>query len=588
VTSIGAHEDGGDATLTADPFDLEIIASSFVSVGEEMFVTTQRTSQSTIVYEVLDFSVGITDRAGRLITQGNGVTLFLATLADAVQMILQKFPMDEIHRDDIFVLNDPYVGGGTHLSDVTIVMPVHVGDEVVAFTANKAHWTEVGGRDPGSVSTDATEIYQEGLQLPCVKLCERGVENQALIDLIRSNVRLPDMSIGDLYAQVASVRLASARVEQLYGRYGHELMTVAVEQMMRHSAEVSYRALRELTPGEYTAEDLLESSTGERVPIKVRVTVTEDRFVCDFTGTHPAVMGPTNCTRTGLKSATRVVFKALVDPHSPLTEGTFAPVELICPDGTVFTAARPMPVSLYWEVLGRASDLVWHAMAEAVPARASAGHFATTCADLISGHHDDSGELFILFEPNAGGWGASEGEDGERGLVNICDGETFMIPCEIVESRYGLHVDQYSFNIVDTGAGKWRGGEGVIRDYRIRGRDVVATGMVERAIYPAWGADGGHEGSPSAVEVIRSDGSVDSLSMQRRPVAVDDVVRIRSGGGGGWGDPLERDPAAVAGDVRNGFVTLEAAAETYGVLVDPQTFAVEGLTDRRTAHGGAA
>jgi N-methylhydantoinase B len=587
MTRMSSREDSADTALTADPFDLEIIASSFVSVGEEMFVTTQRTSQSTIVYEVLDFSVGITDREGRLITQGNGVTLFLATLADAVQMILQKFPMEEIHRDDIFILNDPYVGGGTHLSDVTVVMPVVVGDDVVAFTANKAHWTEVGGRDPGSVSTDATEIYQEGLQLPCIKLYERGVQNQGLVDLIRSNVRLPDMSIGDLYAQVASVRLASARVEQLYERYGHELMTVAVEQMMRHSAEVSYQALRALEPGEYVAEDLLEGCGPEPVPIKVRVTVSADRFVCDFTGTHPALMGPTNCTRTGLNSATRVVFKALVDPHSPLTEGTFAPVELICPEGTVFTAQRPMPVSLYWEVLGRASDLVWHAMAEAVPARASAGHFATTCADLISGHREDSGELFILFEPNAGGWGASEGSDGERGLVNICDGETFMIPCEIIENRYGLHVEQYSFNIVDTGAGRWRGGEGVIRDYRIRGRDVMATGMVERAIYPAWGAAGGHEGSPSAVEVIRGDGRVDSLSMKRRAVEAGDVVRVRSGGGGGWGDPLERDPEAVAADVRNGFVTLESAADTYGVLVDPQTFAVPRLTGSRAADGAA-
>jgi N-methylhydantoinase B len=569
--------------IEADPFDLEIIASSFVSIGEEMFVTTARTSQSTIVYEVLDFSVGITTADGRLITQGNGVTLFLATLADAVQMILEKFPIDEIRRDDVFILNDPYVGGGTHLSDVTIAMPAVFEGNVVGFVCNKAHWTEVGGAVPGSVSTDATEIYQEGIQLPCVKLYDGGVENTALVDLIRANVRLPEMSIGDLYAQVASVRLASARVEQLYARYGESMMTVAVEQMMRHSAEISYRALRELVPGDYEVEDVLEVSGFDPVPIRVKVSVSADRFVCDFTGTHPAVMSPTNCTRTGLQSATRVVFKGLVDPQSPLTEGTFAPVEVICPEGTVFTAQRPMPVSLYWEVLARASDLVWHAMAEAVPGRSSAGHFATTCADLISGKPVDGDDLWILFEPNAGGWGAGEGHDGARGLVNICDGETFMIPCEIVENRYGLHVDQYAFNVAGSGAGRWRGGEGVIRDYRIRGRDVVAAGMVERAINPAWGAAGGQEGSVSAVEVIRTDGTVESLSMARAAVQTDDVVRVRSGGGGGWGDPLERDPQAVAADVRNGFVTLDAARETYGVIVDPETFAVSGLSGRRGA-----
>jgi N-methylhydantoinase B len=568
--------------IEADPFDLEIIASSFVSIGEEMFVTTARTSQSPIVYEVLDFSVGITDAKGRLITQGNGVTLFLATLADAVQMILAKFPLEEIRRDDVFVLNDPYVGGGTHLSDVTVAMPAVYDGRIVGFVCNKAHWTEVGGAVAGSVSTGATEIYQEGLQLPCVKLYDQGVENTPLVDLIRANVRLPDHSIGDLMAQVASVRLASARVEQLYARYGEPMLEAAVEQMMTHSAEISRRALKELTPGDYVAEDVLEVAGFDPVPIRVKVSVSEDRFVCDFTGTHAAVMSPTNCTRTGLNSATRVVFKGLVDPHSQLTEGTFAPVEVICPEGTVFTAQRPMPVSLYWEVLARASDLIWHAMAEALPARSSAGHFATTCADLISGKPVDGegDDLWILFEPNAGGWGASEGQDGARGLVNICDGETFMIPCEIVENRYGLHVDQYAFNIAGTGAGRWRGGEGVIRDYRIRGREVAASGMVERAVNPAWGAAGGDDGSVSAVELIRKDGTVESLVMARADVETDDVVRVRSGGGGGWGDPLERDPEAVAADVRNGFVTVEAARDTYGVVVDPETFAVSGLSGR--------
>ena len=567
-----------------DPFDLEIIANSFVAIGEEMFVTTARTSQSTIVYEVLDFSVGITDARGRLITQGNGVTLFLATLADAVQMILGKFPIAEIQRGDVFVLNDPYVGGGTHLSDVTIAMPAVVGGRVVGFACNKAHWTEVGGATAGSVSTSATEIYQEGLQLPCLKLYDAGVPNDAVLDMIRANVRLPDMSMGDLHAQIASTRLAVERVEELFVRYGDELMDAAIAHMMRHSAEISRAALRQLSPGDYEAEDTLEVAGGDSVRICVKVTVSSDRFVCDFTGTHPAVMSPTNCTRTGLESATRVVFKGLVDPHSALTEGTFDPVEVRCPDGTVFTAQRPTPVSLYWEVLARASDLVWHAVAEAIPERASAGHFATTCADLISGRAEDSDELWILFEPNAGGWGACEGHDGARGLVNICDGETFMIPCEIVESRYGLHVEQYALNVSDSGAGQWRGGEGVIRDYRIRGRDVVASGMVERALEPAWGARGGRDGSVSAVEAIRADGTVESLSMRRADVESGDVVRVRSGSGGGWGDPLRRDPDAVAADVRNGFVTLDGAREIYGVVVDPDDFAVVELSPRRGAR----
>jgi N-methylhydantoinase B len=307
--------------------------------------------------------------------------------------------------------------------------------------------------------------------------------------------------------------------------------------------------------------------------------------VCDFTGTHAQLLTPMNCTRTALNSAVQLIFKALTGPELALNEGVFDVLEVICPDRTVFTAERPAPVSTYWEVLVRISDLVWQALAEAVPGRTTAGHFLSLCCDLISGQHPDSDELFILFEPNAGGWGAGVGKDGERALVSIGDGETYMIPVEVAEQKYGVIVDQYRLNTTACGAGQWRGGEGIVKDYRITAETVTVTGIVGRHEFPAWGAAGGAQGSPNEMHFIYADGRPPEVTGMISGVTLHkgDVVRVVTGSGGGWGDPLEREPAMVASDVRNGFVTTEDAGTIYGVDVDPVTFAVTGLSGRRAA-----
>jgi len=569
-----------------DPFSLEIVQEGLIAIADEMFVTTQRTSQSTIIYEVLDFAVGLTDPAGDLITQGNGVTLFLGTLGQAVRALLERFGPDRIAEGDILLTNDPYGGGGTHLSDVSIVMPVFHEGEIVAFAINKAHWTEVGGKDPGSVSTNTTEIFQEGMQFPVVKLYDRGLPNETVFDLISSNVRTPDMSIGDLQAQVASVRLAAGRFQELADRYGIELVTASMARMRAKSAELTRRELAKLPAGTYEVEDFIDADAdGGPYRICAKVTVSADAFVCDFTGTHPQLKSPMNCTRTALKSAVQMVFKALVGPNLPLNEGSFDPLEVICPDRTVFTAERPAPVSTYWEVVVRIADLVWKALAEAVPDRTTAGHFLSLCCDLIAGPHPDTGELFILFEPNAGGWGAGHGKDGERALVSIGDGETYMIPVEVAEQKYGVVIEQYALNTTDAGAGRWRGGEGIVKDFRITAEEVTVTGIVGRHEFPAWGAAGGHAGSRNELHFIYADGRPPEVTGMVSGVRLrrGDLVRVVTGSGGGWGDPLERDPAAVAQDVRNGFVSLEAAERIYGVVVDPDTFEVRALAAGREA-----
>jgi N-methylhydantoinase B len=575
-----------DTTVKAlDPFVLEIIQDSLIAIADEMFVTTQRTSQSTIVYEVLDFAVGLTDADGSLITQGNGVTLFLSTLGDAARTVLGKFGREGIADGDIFITNDPYTGGGTHLSDVTLVMPIFYDGELLAFAGNKAHWTEVGGRDPGSVATDTTEIYQEGLQLTCLKIFDRGTPNDALFDVIRANVRVPDMSIGDLHAQAASVRLAARGFAELCEKHTTELVKAAIERTLEHSAELARLELAKLPQGVFEATDWLDRDEqgGGPYEIRVKVHITEEAFVCDFTGTHPQLATSMNCSRAGLESACRVIFKAIIGPSAPLSEGTFERLKVICPPGTVFTCERPAATSIYWEVLVRSTDLVWKALATVIPERATAGHFVSICADLIAGLHPETGELFILFEPNAGGWGAGVGQDGQRGLVSIGDGETFMIPVEVAEMKYGVVVDQYAFNVTGAGAGKWRGGEGIVRDYCLTAETGTVTATCGRHEYPPWGADGGSDGSRNELQLIYADSrpprSVGMVS--RQPIVRGDVVRILTGTGGGWGNPLERDPDRVASDVRNGFVAIEDARNVYGVIVDPVTLRPAGSTEER-------
>lgn len=567
---------------TIDPFTLEIIKESLIAIGDEMFIAMQRTSMSTIIYEVLDYALGLLDARGDLITQGNGVSGFLGTLTAAVKSIIEKFGAD-IHPGDIIITNDPYSGGGTHLSDVTLAMPIFYKGRLVAFSANKAHWTEVGGMAPGSWTTNSTDIWQEGLQFPCIKLYDKGVVNQALIDLIRANVRTPDMSIGDMNAQAASLRIAERRFTELCERYGVEVVLKGIDALMAYGEEMTRKGLAKIPKGIYEASDMVDDDGVGNGPfeMRVRVTVTDDKFICDFTGSHPQVQGPINAGRTGLESAVRVVFKALTDPQIPANEGCFRPLEIICPEGTISTAIRPAPVSTYWETMDFAADLVWKALAPVAPDRLPAGHFLSVCGTIVSGKHPDTGELFILVEPQTGGWGAGATRDGQNAQFCVGDGETFVIPVEVCEHRYGVMVDQFALDAADGGAGRYRGGRGVFRDYRITADEASVTGTFGRYKYLPWGMKGGHEGSPNYMEMIHLDGRREVFGkVAQYKLKRGEVARMATGTGGGYGDPSKRPEAEVIADVRNGYITEEQAEQDYGVSVDTRTWTARSLRGR--------
>jgi N-methylhydantoinase B len=555
-----------------DVFTLEIVKDALVAIGYEMFDAMIRTSMSPIIYETTDFAVGVTDAAGNLIAQGNGVTAFLATLDTAVQSALRKYPSrGDLAPGDILMTNIPYEGGGTHLSDVVILVPVFHGTDLIAWTVNKAHWTEVGGAQAGSVSTEATEIYQEGLQFPFIKLYQAGQLNQALVEMIEANVRLPDSTIGDMHAGVAAARVGARRVAEIVDKYSVATVVDAMQSLLDYGEAMTLEELAKLPAGVYEAEDMVESDGLGNGPFRVRVkiTVSADRLMADFTGTDKQAAGPINCTRTGLVTGVRCVFKSITNPELPANGGCFRPLEIICPSGTFISAQSPAPVSLYYESLLAAMDVMWKALASAMPDRLPAGHQRSVNATFVAGLHPDTGDLFVMGEPLVGGWGAAPGRDGDNGQFCCANGETYNIPVELFESRYGLKVEQYAFHDEDGGAGQHRGGKGVVLDYRVTAEEAFLTYATSRSSNRPWSLAGGRPGSLNGVRIYRHDGSVEKYDMCTRVrVIKGELIRLTTATGGGYGDPAARPRGEIAQDLKNGFVTKEQVARDYGIVVE--------------------
>ncbi len=554
-------------TSRQDPYEQEIIRNALVAVGDEMFDALARTSMSPIIYEALDYSVGVTDSSGDLIAQGNGTTVFLGMIDSLVRDILVKFgARDDICPGDVFMSNDPYEGGGTHLSDIAFARPVFWEGELVAFTVNKAHWVDVGGMSPGSFTTDATEIFQEGLQVPTVKVIAAGAEQEAVLDILQANIRLPQDSMGDLRAAIAACTVGEARLHGLFERYGRDAVVAAMGGLLDYGEAMIAAELRKLPHGTFEAEDWIDDDGLSDDPLRVcvRIEISEDRFRVDFSGSAPQALGPINNSRTGLISAVRTIFKALTNPQIPANGGCFRALEVVCPDETVFTARRPAPVSTYWETMLYAEDLIWKALAELVPHRLTAGHVLSVCAIIIAGDHADTGEPTILVSPLVGGWGAMHDRDGLNGQFSVADGETYNIPVEITEARYGVRVEEYAFHDEPGGEGQFRGGKGVVLSYRIRSDEAFFTGSFGRFRFPPWGVAGGRDGSRNHVEILRAGKRCDPPEIHgkaaRLPLRKGDVVRCVTATGGGWGKPEDRSDEMIAEDLRNGFLTAEQAA----------------------------
>lgn len=574
-----------------DAVTLQIIRGKLEALAREMGVVLARSAMSPVIYEVYDFGCGISDARGRLIAGSHGVAAFSALFGVQINAIVAKY-RDAIRPGDVFITNDPYLGG-SHLNDVLLVVPIFEQDRLIAFASSYAHWTEVGGMAPGSLSPSAEEIYQEGIRFPIMRLFRAGERQDELFELIAANVRLPRMSLGDLNAQIAALRIGETRLRESIAKYGTGAVLAAFDHVLDSSERLARAAVAALPDGVYEAEDFIDGDgfSDAQYPVRMRMTIAGDEIAFDFAGSCDQLRGPMNCSLEMLLCGVKVVFKAIVDPHGPSNEGWYRPIRVTAPEGCVFNARAPAAMGWFYEPMAQGAELVWKAMAPLVPERLTAGSYMSICVVLMGAKRPGSGEQFVHIEASAGGFGAADGADGTSVLPAAPQGDLYNYSLEPLEARAPLRMHRYALNTADgAGAGRWRGGFGAIREYEILGDDAFVYGGMGRNTARPWGMAGGGAGSCNGYEVVRGGEAVRYRRSRKGDLARGDRVRIVTGGGGGFGDPLERSPEAVLGDVLDGYISVTAALTDYGVVIGADGAVNEAATDacrreRAGTHG---
>ena len=548
-------------TKKIDPITVEIIQSSLQAACDEMFIAMRKTAMSSIIYEVLDFGTAVTDTNGNIAASGAGIPAFIAMCDKAVQAVLKKFDDKDIKPGDIFATNDPYNGGVTHLNDVIVVMPVFSGNKRIAWTANIAHWPDLGGMAPGGISADATEIFQEGLQLPVIKMFNQGKPIQSVIDIIISNSRVPQYTKGDMWAAIASIRVGEKRINDIANKYGRDIFEKSVDLFMKYGEQSSLDALKRLKNGTYYGEDFLDS--GDK--IQVKVTVTNKEFIVDLRNNPKQDTGPNNASYDGTVVSAQMAFKGVTSSDFICNAGTFRPLKVICDEGSMFNPIRPAAQGIYYETDIRSYDLIWKTISHLNPDKSTAGSFASICGTFMGGTHPDTNEPFIIIEPQIGGWGASAAGDGMSANFSAFHGDTFNTPAEIHEARHGLYVDQMRLNNQEGGEGKYNGGKGIIMDYRVRSKNAWVSVAYTRSKTLPWSLKKGREGSANYIEVIRKNKKIEKYSVVTGvSLQPGDIVRIYTGNGGGYGDPKKRSLSKIKEDLLNQYITKKQAKKFFG------------------------
>jgi len=554
---------------TADPITTEIIRNAFVSCAQDMNATLIRSSYTSIIYEGKDCSVAILDEHGDVLGQSLGLPLFLGNLEICVKLVAEMFGWEAFRPGDIFYMNDSYMTG-THLNDATIFGPVYWEGKLVGFSATRAHWLDVGGKDAGG-PMDSHEIYQEGMRWAPTRIYDRGEPREDIIDLLRRNGRFGYSLVGDMNAQVAACRTGEARFQAILDRFGYETYVAAREEIYRQSEQLEREAVAALPDGTYRSSGFLDDDgLGHGpIPVELRIDVTGDRMAIDLEGSSPQMDGPVNCGFAQTISACRVAFKLLINPERPVDGGTFHTLEVKAPPRSIFDAQEPAACQWYFSSLGLLIDLVVKALAPVLPDKVAAAHFGDSMVLFLAGkdpRRDDQGFLYVM--PHAGGWGGFEGGDGQDGLINNVNGAFKDYPVEVFEVKFPAFIRRYEFRPDTGGPGRFRGGCGLLRRFEVEPEAFLYL-WLERSVTPAWGLFGG--GDAVGPDVIINAGAPDEqrmLKVNALPLPPGSVVDLLTGGGGGFGMPLERDPERVRADVLDGYVSREAAARDYGVVLD--------------------
>ncbi len=575
-----------DPATDIDPVVTELVRNGVIAITEEMKTNLMRTAYNMIIYEALDFTVGLFTASGETVSIGLGLPMFIRGMAETVKAKLRHFG-DDIHPGDILVTNDAYITG-SHLNHVTFSLPIFDDGVLVGFACCMAHWPDIGGALDGMT----TDIYSEGIQIPIVKYQRAGVVNQDLLDILHMNVRLPERAMGDLRAQLTAVKSGERRFLELIGRYGRAQVLGAIAAIMDQSEAAARAHTATIPDGVYEAESYMDDDgvdIDKPVPIRVKVIVEGDRMTVDLSDVSDQVKGFYNSGVTTGYACTQVAFKCLTSPTDyPINDGSFRNLDTVVPLGRIVSARKPAPMRWWMTFPMTIVDTVFKAMAPAIPDRTVAGHHADLIVGLFSGINPRSSEFYIGFiGPTGGGWGAKRDEDGNSATICMNDGDTHNSPVEQLEAKYPILFEAHALRPDSCGAGRQRGGLGIENIVQAR-TDLVLNTQIDRVQCAPWGLDGGLAAAGNSVSlrregVWRDDYSNAKVLTQR--LGPGDAFSFRSGGGGGFGAPLERPIEAVANDVRQGYVSPGAALRDYGVVCDPQTLAVdaEASTEIREA-----
>lgn len=543
-----------------DPITLEIIQNSLRAISDEMFYTIGKTAMSPIIYEVLDMGTAILTPDAELASAGSGIPAFVGALDKSVAKVIELHSIDDIKDGDIFATNDPYFGGVTHLNDMVLLKPVFFKEEIIAWTANIAHWNDVSGKSPGSMSVDATEIFQEGIRVPAVRIFANDEPISGVVDMIVCNSRMPDFLKGDMWAQVSALRLGAKRIIELAEKYGIETYLSALENYLELGEKMARAAISKLPNGNYQIDDLQDDGS----TLNVSMEVIDDEIIIDLTKAPEQSTGPDNLSRDGTLLACQMALMGLIGDRDVANGGCFRPMTVKTLEGTIYHAQEPAACGIYFETMIRLNDLLWRCLAEQITDQLPAGNFSSICATIMGGIHPDTGRHYSIIEPEIGGWGASKGFDGVNAMFCALHGDTFNCPAEIAETRYGVTVAQMALNDEDGGAGQYRGGKGIVLDYKMRNDDSFLTCAYTRAEVPPWGLKGGEAGTFNRIEVIRTDGTTERHAMASEVVINNnDIIRVITANGAGYGDPKLRTNEAIANDLKNGYVTPEYAEKVY-------------------------
>jgi N-methylhydantoinase B len=569
-------------TSAADVVTTEIIRNFFQSCAEDMNAALVRSAYSPVIYESKDCSVALLDREASVLGQSSGLPIFLGALEVPVKYTLERIGADGFRPGDVYFVNDPYITGA-HINDVTVFAPVFWEDGLVGFTVSRAHWMDMGAKDPG-VTMNSTDVYQEGLRAAPTKLFEDYRAHEEWLDLLTRNSRFPDTLVGDLNAQVTACRTGESRFRDALDRFGADTLWAARDLIFAQTARLEREAIEAIPDGLYRAEGTLDNDGTGTEPLKVCVAVSidGDRMSVDLTGTAPMAQGSTNCGEAETLCAARVAYKSLVLPDRGMDGGSFSTLDVHVPPRTILSAEDPAACQYYYTPLGLLIDLMVTALAGSVPDAAAAAHFGDPMNICFAGtdpRHEDAPYFYIDATP--GGWGAYAAGDGEDGVMSAVNGSIKLQPAEVFEAKYPIRVTEYALRPDSEGPGRRRGGFGVIRAFQVEA-DASLYLWMERSVTPAWGLFGGEAAEGPTMHIAGSQDRHD-LKANRLPLRAGDTVRMQTGGGGGWGDPFERDPEAVLRDVVDGFVSRERAAERYGVVVrgTPPAVDVEATRVRR-------